>query len=90
VFDPAHPGSASNPDTLSPFASGISGSLIDLEVDQAGNLYYLTGSGTVEVPRSREWDYRRAAYQSMAERLGQPAKELHERVFAQESTVARR
>jgi glucose/arabinose dehydrogenase len=48
VFDPAHPGSASNPDTSSPFASGITGNLIDLKVDQAGNLYYLTGSGTVE------------------------------------------
>ena len=48
VFDPANPGSASNPDTSSPFASGITGNLIDLKVDQAGNLYYLTGSGTVE------------------------------------------
>ena len=43
-----------------------------------------------QVPRSREWDYRRAAYQSMAERLGQPAKEVYERVFAQEATEARR
>jgi hypothetical protein len=43
-----------------------------------------------QVPRSREWDYRRAAYQSMAERLGQPAKELYQRVFAQEATEARR
>jgi glucose/arabinose dehydrogenase len=48
VFDPAHPGTASNPDTSSPFASGITGNLIDLKVDQSGNLYYLTGSGTVE------------------------------------------
>ena len=48
VFDPANPGSASNPDTSSPFASGIPGTLIDLKVDQAGNLYYLTGSGAVE------------------------------------------
>jgi len=43
-----------------------------------------------QVPRSREWDYRRAAYQSMAERLGQPAKEVYERVFAQEPAEARR
>ena len=28
-----------------------------------------------QVPRSREWDYRRAAYQSMAERLGRSARE---------------
>ena len=48
VFDPANPGSASNPDTSSPFASGIAGNLVDLKVDQAGNLYYLTGAGTVE------------------------------------------
>ena len=48
VFDPAHPGSASNPDTSSPFATGITGNVVDLKVDQAGNLYYLTGSGTVE------------------------------------------
>jgi hypothetical protein len=41
-----------------------------------------------QVPRSREWDYRRAAYQSMAERLGQPAKEVYERTFAQEGTQA--
>jgi hypothetical protein len=42
-----------------------------------------------QVPRSREWDYRRAAYQSMAERLGRPAKEIYERVFAQEGTEAK-
>jgi glucose/arabinose dehydrogenase len=48
LFDPANPGTASNPDTSSPFASGITGNLIDLKVDQVGNLYYLTGSGTVE------------------------------------------
>jgi glucose/arabinose dehydrogenase len=48
VFDPAHPGTASNPDTSSPFASGITGNLTDLKVDQAGNLYYLTRSGVVE------------------------------------------
>jgi glucose/arabinose dehydrogenase len=48
VFDPATPGSASHPDTSSPFASGISGDMIDLKVDQAGNLYYMTGAGRVE------------------------------------------
>jgi hypothetical protein len=41
-----------------------------------------------QVTRSREWDYRRVAYRSMAERLGQPAKEAYERVFAQEGTGA--
>jgi glucose/arabinose dehydrogenase len=48
VFDPANPGRASDPDTSSPFASGIAGGLIDLKVDLAGNLYYLTESGSVE------------------------------------------
>jgi hypothetical protein len=37
-----------------------------------------------QVPRSREWDYRRPAYQSMAKRLGQPANAVYERIFAQE------
>jgi hypothetical protein len=37
-----------------------------------------------QVPRSREWDYRRAAYRRMAERLGRPAGENYERIFAQE------
>ncbi|SRR5579871_31254 len=37
-----------------------------------------------QVPRSRDWDYRRAAYRRMAERLGPPAVAAYERVFAQE------
>jgi glucose/arabinose dehydrogenase len=41
VFDPANPGSPANPDTSSPFADGTPGSMIDLKVDAAGNLYYL-------------------------------------------------
>ncbi len=48
VFNPADPGTVANPDTSSAFASGISGNVVDLDVDQAGNLYYLTHSGTVE------------------------------------------
>src|SRR5262249_24082913 len=47
VFDPAHPGSASNPDTSAPFASGTVGSLVDLKVDSAGSLYYLSAAGVV-------------------------------------------
>ncbi|HKI32290.1 MAG TPA: hypothetical protein VKA46_10515 [Gemmataceae bacterium] len=35
-----------------------------------------------QVPRSREWDYRRSAYRHMAERLGGPAVEEYARVFA--------
>jgi hypothetical protein len=37
-----------------------------------------------QVPRSREWDYRRAAYRRMAERLGGTAEENYARTFAQE------
>jgi hypothetical protein len=37
-----------------------------------------------QVPRSREWDYRRAAYRKMAKRLGGPAEEDYERAFAWE------
>jgi hypothetical protein len=37
-----------------------------------------------QVPRSREWDYRRAAYRRMAERLGGLAQEDYARIFAQE------
>jgi hypothetical protein len=38
-----------------------------------------------QVPRSKEWDYRRSAYQQMAERLGKTAQENFEQVFAQEA-----
>jgi hypothetical protein len=37
-----------------------------------------------QVPRSREWDYRRAAYRRMADRLGARAGEMYDRVFAAE------
>lgn len=47
VFDPAHPGNASHPDTSTAFASGTPGSLRDLKVDSSGNLYYLAGNGGV-------------------------------------------
>ena len=41
-----------------------------------------------QVPRSREWDYRRAAYRKMAERLGPAAQEDYERTFAREEAEA--
>jgi hypothetical protein len=37
-----------------------------------------------QVPRSQDWGYRRPAYRRMAERLGSPAKEEYDRVFARE------
>jgi hypothetical protein len=41
-----------------------------------------------QVPRSREWDYRRVPYRRMAERLGSPALEAYDRVFQQEQVDA--
>jgi hypothetical protein len=41
-----------------------------------------------QVPRSREWDYRRAAYQRMAQRLGGLAQEQYDQIFAQERTAS--
>ncbi len=35
-----------------------------------------------QVPRSREWNYRRPAYRALAERLGGAALAAYERVFA--------
>ena len=40
-----------------------------------------------QVPRSQKWDYRREAYRRMATRLGGPALESYDRVFAAESSV---
>jgi len=41
-----------------------------------------------QVPRSREWDYRRAGYRRMAERLGGPTEKTYQRVFGQEEMEA--
>lgn len=46
TFDPANPGTASNPDTSAAFASGLTfDSPVDLKVDAAGSLYYLSRGG---------------------------------------------
>ena len=41
-----------------------------------------------QVPRSREWDYRRAAYRALAGRLGGAARRAYDRVFAAEAAPA--
>src|SRR5207248_11021285 len=42
-----------------------------------------------QVPRSRfGWDYRRQTYRRVAERLGGPAREAYDSVFAQEPRTA--
>jgi len=38
-----------------------------------------------QVPRSREWGYRRGAYRRLAQRLGQAAEEAYEKVFTLEA-----
>jgi hypothetical protein len=40
-----------------------------------------------QVPRSREWDYRRVAYRRVAERLGAPAVEQYDAIFAGEGSA---
>ncbi|HUY36654.1 MAG TPA: hypothetical protein VMV69_28225 [Pirellulales bacterium] len=40
-----------------------------------------------QVPRSREWGYRRETYRRLAERLGGVARDAYTRVFALESAV---
>jgi hypothetical protein len=41
-----------------------------------------------QAARSQKWDYRRAAYRRMADRLGLPATAAYERVFALEKNSA--
>ena len=41
-----------------------------------------------QVPRSKWWDYRRAAYRGMAERLGPVALEAYDRVFSEEPVAS--
>lgn len=41
-----------------------------------------------QVPRSNDWNYRRAAYRRMATRLGGAALQAYERTFAAEKAVA--
>ncbi len=50
VFDPAQPGSITTPDTSTDFASGVTAP-VDLKLDAAGNLYYLSRGTTGEVFR---------------------------------------
>ena len=41
-----------------------------------------------QVPRTKEWNYRREPYRNMALRLGGPALEWYDRVFAEEKAAA--
>jgi hypothetical protein len=41
-----------------------------------------------QVPRSRDWDYRRAAYRMLAERVGKSALQEYEQIFSHENVGA--
>lgn len=41
-----------------------------------------------QVPRSEKWDFRRDAYRRLAERLGQPALDTYDQVFASATASA--
>jgi hypothetical protein len=60
--------------------------LSQTDYDDLGRIHLL--DWLEQVPRSREWDYRRMAYRRMAERLGSRAEDEYERTFAQEKAEA--
>jgi hypothetical protein len=63
----------------------ITGKEVALTVDEFDGLCQVHLFDFLEqVPRSRKWDYRRAAYQCMASRLGEDARKAYDRVFAGE------
>lgn len=66
----------------------ITGEEIDLTRDEFDDLCRVHLCDWLEqVPRSREWNYRREAYRRMADRLGDVALASYQRVFAQEPAV---
>jgi hypothetical protein len=65
------------------FTDRISGEHVELSEQDFTDLCWVHLLDWLEqVPRSREWDYRRAAYRRMAERLGPAAEQAYDRVFA--------
>jgi hypothetical protein len=64
----------------------LTGAAVELEEDDFDDLCRVHLYDWLEqVPRSREWGYRRAAYRGMADRLGEAAVAAYERVFAAEA-----
>jgi hypothetical protein len=63
----------------------IIGETVTLSADAFDNLCRIHLYDWLEqVPRSRQWDYRRAGYRRLAERLGGVAVEAYSHVFAEE------
>jgi hypothetical protein len=64
--------------------TGVEVALPKLDFDDLGRVHLF--DWLEQVPRSREWDYRRAAYRRLAQRLGQAAEDAYAKVFVQESS----
>jgi hypothetical protein len=63
----------------------ITGETVALSADAFDNLCRIHLYDWLEqVPRSRQWDYRRPGYRRLAERLGGVAVEAYDHVFAEE------
>jgi hypothetical protein len=68
------------------FTDRLTGQAVELserDFDDLGRIHLY--DWLEQVPRSRKWDYRRAAYRRLAERLGGAARAAYERVFALEA-----
>jgi hypothetical protein len=64
----------------------LTGDSVELSRDEFDDLCRIHLYDFLEqVPRSREWGYRREAYRGMAERLGEPALQAYDHVFAAEA-----
>ena len=64
-------------------ADRVSGNIIELGEQDFQDLCVVHLCDWLEqVPRSKQWDYRRESYRNLAERLGGIAKESFDRVYA--------
>lgn len=72
------------------FRDRLTGDTIELTEEEYRDLCLLQVCDWLEqAPRSKDWNYRRAAYRRMAEQLGGRAAEAYTQVFAQETPAAR-
>ncbi|MDR3637082.1 MAG: hypothetical protein P4L84_24980 [Isosphaeraceae bacterium] len=74
--------SASEPHTIVDRITGAEVALCARDFDDLCRIHLF--DWLEQVPRSREWDYRRSAYRDMARHLGSGAEQAYEHVFAQE------
>ena len=73
------------PEPPYPIADRITGESVELSQADFDDLCRVHLYDWLEqVPRSREWDYRRASYRKMAERVGPAAEEDFERTYSTE------